>query len=269
MKFLKALITILIIVSIFIALDYFTLSDTWRFYGWELFTKGKTGTDTETVFSAHSAPTGKGIFPDSAYVFTRGWHVLHMADWEKHLAEFRDKPAIDALEIGSFEGFSAIWQLEHVLTSPNSTITCIDIFDDQVTEKQFDRNIEASGVSYKVRKLKGSSEKMLRGLNPEQYEYVYIDGSHLAKWVLSDAVLSWDLVKPGGLVIFDDYRFLPKRPEWYNPSGLYFIDEYLWKRKARKTAPELAIDAFIKIYEPYMEVVFKKYQVVIRKKAGN
>jgi hypothetical protein len=232
-----------------------------------MFGKGKTETDTETIFSNHPAPTGKGIFPGSAYVFTRGWHLLHLADWEKHLAEFRDKPEVHALEIGTFEGFSAIWQLENILTDPTSTITCIDIFDDEVIEKRFDRNIEATGAAYKVKKLKGSSEKMLRGLYPEHYDYVYIDGSHLAKWVLSDAVLSWDLVKPGGLVIFDDYRFLQNRPAGYNPSGINFIDEYLWKRKAKKTSPELAIDAFITIYEQYLEVLFKKYQVVIRKKS--
>jgi hypothetical protein len=84
---------------------------------------------------------------------------------------------------------------------------------------------------------------------------------------LSDAVLSWDLIKPGGLLIFDDYRFLPNRPDWYNPSGVNFIDGYLWRRKARGTSPKLAISAFLKIYEPYPEVLFKKYQVVIRKKA--
>jgi len=136
-----------------------------------------------------------------------------------------------------------------------------------VIEERFDRNIEATGVAYKIKKIKGSSEKMLRGLRLEKYDYVYIDGSHLAKWVLSDAVLSWDLIKPGGLMIFDDYRRLEKRPEGYKPTGLKLLDEYLWKRKARNNAsPKPAIDAFLKIYEPYLKVVFKKWQVVVRKK---
>ncbi|MBW1855392.1 MAG: class I SAM-dependent methyltransferase, partial [Deltaproteobacteria bacterium] len=81
-----------------------------------------------------------------------------------------------------------MWQLESILTHPTSTITCIDIFDDKLIEDRFDRNIEATGVAYKVKKIKGSSEKMLRGLSLEKYDYVYIDGCHLAKWVLSDAV---------------------------------------------------------------------------------
>ena len=133
-------------------------------------------------------------------------------------------------------------------------------------EDRFDRNIEATGVAYKVKKIKGSSEKMLRGLSLEKYDYVYIDGCHLAKWVLSDAVLSWDLIKPGGLIIFDDYYFLENRPEWYKPTRIKFLDEYLWKKKVKDNSPKQAIDAFLKIYGTYLEVVFKKWQVVVRKK---
>ena len=36
-------------------------------------------------------------------------------------------------------------------------------------------------------------------------DLIYIDGSHLAKDVLSDAILSWKLLKPSGVMIFDDY----------------------------------------------------------------
>jgi predicted O-methyltransferase YrrM len=126
-----------------------------------------------------------GIFPNSPYVFTAGWFLPRICEWENHLKELKGKPNIHALEIGSYEGLSAIWQLESILTDPTSTITCIDIFDDKVIEDRFDRNIEATGVANKVKKLKGSSEIMLRRLNLEQYDYVYIDGSHMPKWVLS------------------------------------------------------------------------------------
>jgi hypothetical protein len=220
----------------------------------------------EPLFSTSPVPSGKGLFPGSAYVFTRGWHILHAEDWEKHLEEFKGKPEIHGLEIGNFEGFSAIWQLEKILTHPTSSITCIDIFDDPVIEERFDRNIEATGVAYKVKKIKGSSDKMLRELDLGQFDYVYIDGCHLAKLVLSDGVLSWDLVKPGGLIIFDDYYYLASRPEEFNPTKIKFLDEYLWKKKVKNSSPKQAIDAFLKIYGPYLEVVFKKWQVVVRKK---
>ena len=221
---------------------------------------------TKKISSAKQPPSGKGIFPDSPYHFTKGWFQLHASDWENHLKEFKGKPGIHALEIGNYEGLSVIWQIENILTDPTSTITCIDIFDEKEIEDRFDQNIEATGVAYKVNKLKGSSEKMLRGLSLEQYDYVYIDGCHMAKWVLSDAVLSWDLLKPGGLIIFDDYNYMPKPPQGYNPTGIRFLNVYLWRRTTRDEWSRPAIDAFLKIYGPYLEVVFKKFQVVVRKK---
>ena len=227
--------------------------------------------------SAKPSPSGQGLYPDSPYVFTKDWFSPHKSNWENHLKELKGKPDIHALEIGSYEGLSAIWQLNNILTHPTATITCIDIFEDEVIEDRFDRNIEATEVTHKVRKLKGSSEIMLRNLILEKYDYVYIDGNHLAKWVLSDAVLSWDLIKPGGLIIFDDYHMLINKPESYAPTGMDVIDNYLWKRKARNISPKIAIDSFITIYGPHLEVIskhgvsmfgsnFKKWQVVVRKK---
>jgi predicted O-methyltransferase YrrM len=273
MKFLKIISLIIIFSVILISLDFITQTARWRMGGWithykhdfELFLKSfKIGP------SIGSVKSGQGIFPNSPYVFTTTWFLGHSSDWENHLKEFKGKPNVHALEIGSFEGLSAIWQLENILTDPASTITCIDIFDDKVIEDRFDRNMRATGVTNKVTKLKGSSEKMLRGLNLEQYDYIYIDGCHMPKWVLSDAVLSWDLLKKGGLMIFDDYEYIEGRPPGFRPTKIKFIDNYidnyLWrKRKGSTHSPKPAIDAFINIFGPYLEVVFKKHQVVVKK----
>jgi len=126
--------------------------------------------------------------------------------------------------------------------------------------------MKETGVEYKVKKIKGSSEKMLRGLNLEQYDYIYIDGSHMPKWVLSDAVLSWDLLKKGGLMIFDDYRYIQERPPQIRPTKIDFLDNYIWKKWVKNThSPKPAIDAFLNIFGPYLKVVFKKRQVVVKK----
>ena len=37
------------------------------------------------------------------------------------------------------------------------------------------------------------------------FDLIYIDASHYAPDVLSDAVLAFKLLKPGGILIFDDY----------------------------------------------------------------
>lgn len=270
MKLPKIFTLILFLALILFGLDFFTMvSNNWRFYGWEMFDKSKKLSPSTEVKKprAKQPVSGKGIFPDSPYFFTHGWFLFFIADWENHLKDLKGKPGIHALEIGGHEGFSTIWQLENILTDPTSTITSIDIFLEKDIENRFDQNIEATGVAHKVTKLKGSSEKMLRDLPFGKYDYVHIDGSHLAKFVLSDAVLSWDLLKPGGLMIFDDYDFLPKPSRKdYSPTGIRALDVYLYRKKTQEKWTKPALDAFLKIYGPYIEVLFKKYQVVVRKK---
>jgi hypothetical protein len=261
----------MLLAVIFVSLDFINLSDRCIFWGWESFFK----TDRELFVLPNSKLSGpltdskkseQGLLPNSPYIFTDGSFVFNISDWENHLKELKGKPNIHALEIGSYEGFSAIWQLEKILTDPASTITCIDIFDDKVIEDRFDRNIKATGDSNKVIKIKGPSEKMLRGLNLAQYDYVYVDACHMPKWVLSDAVLSWDLIKKGGLMIFDDYRYIEQKPPQFRPTKIDFLDNYIWKKRIGYThSPRPAIDAFLNVYGPYLKVVFKKRQVVVKK----
>lgn len=187
------------------------------------------------------------VAAEPKYDFTSDWVTRNIALWTAQLKHVRGQPNLHALEIGSYEGRSAIWFLENILVHPTSSITCVDIFDDKTYEDRFGRNILASGFPNKVNKIKGPSQKVLRELKWNSYDFVYIDGSHVAKDVLSDAVLSWDLLKVGGIIIFDDYLLWADR---YRP----------WAR------PQIAVDAVLEIYEPYIEVLHKGTQVVIRKR---
>jgi predicted O-methyltransferase YrrM len=188
------------------------------------------------------------VAADAKYEFTTDWVSREVNLWTEQLKHLKEKPNIHALEIGSFEGRSAIWFLENILIHPTSSITCVDIFDEQYAyEEKFDRNIEASGFAKKARKIKGASHKVLRELEWNSYDFIYVDGSHVAKDVLLDAVLSWDLLKVGGTIIFDDYQWEVDR---YPP----------WRR------PKIAIDAFMQVFQPYIQVLHKNYQVVLRKK---
>jgi len=180
------------------------------------------------------------------YEFTVDWVTNNVENWTQHLGDLRGEAALRALEIGSYEGRSAIWFLEEILTHPSSRITAVDLFGVSEIESRFDRNIVASGVAHKVDKIKGNSQEVLPGLRTQRFDFIYIDGSHTARDVLLDAALSWGLLKEGGLLIFDDYRL---RLEWH-PSR----------------RPKLAIDAFLKIFEPYLEVVHFGYQVIVRRK---
>lgn len=92
----------------------------------------------------------------------------------------------------------------------------------------------------------GSSTKVLRTFEFEEFDFIYIDGSHNAIDVLEDAVLSFRLLKNNGIIAFDDYLW---NDEQYS-DGTY---------------PKLAIDAFISIYDHKIKLLYKEYQVWIQK----
>jgi len=197
--------------------------------------------------------------PPSKYRFSHDWVSDNVSSWNVILGSLKGKPNIHALEIGSFEGRSSIWFLENILTDSTATITCIDIWEGFYEKRSsgsfegvFDENIKAYGQTSKVIKIKGRSDFVLRELKRESFDFIYIDGSHWAKDVLVDAVLAWDLLKPGGYMIFDDY-YQSEYRSWFLPH---------------QTA-KMAIDAFLNIFGPYLELLHKDYQVVVKKKTSD
>lgn len=160
------------------------------------------------------------------------------------------------LEIGAFEGNSAAYV--HTLLEGNVRITVIDPFDDWVelagvkmsqALERFEANIEAVGATAAVRVLRGRSLDHLPKLIDagEQFDIIYIDGSHAIPDVLIDATLGWQLLARRGLMIFDDY--------WYRRPDL-----------GRVFRPKLAIDGFVGAMAHEIEVVDVAHQVFIRKK---
>jgi glycosyltransferase involved in cell wall biosynthesis/predicted O-methyltransferase YrrM len=193
------------------------------------------------------------------YQFTQDWFSINLPVWQQYLQRFVNMPDLRALEIGSWEGRSTCWLIDHILTHPSARISCIDTFEgsvehritcDQIIvetiEKRFNFNITKTGHLEKVRTIVGKSQTVLRSLIPNSYHFVYIDGSHVASDVLEDALLSWGLVKCGGMMIFDDYGFS-------FPQG---IDE---------NPPRVAIDAFMTVFATKISVLHRGYQVLLEK----
>ncbi len=179
------------------------------------------------------------------YKFSEDWFTQYIPIWKKILAPFKDKPEINYLEIGVYEGRSLIWMLENVLTHSTSKATCIDIFPGDLKEK-FLTNLKLSGFKDKVTIITGRSQIELRYLPINSFDIIYIDASHNAGDVLADAVLSWSLLKDGGLLIFDDYLYKTELPI--------------------ELRPKFAIDAFMTAYGYHIEVVHQDYQVILRKR---
>jgi len=178
------------------------------------------------------------------YLFSSDWFTYHIRVWEELLTEFKGKAGVRYLEIGVFEGRSAIWMLENILTHPSARLTAVDIFPDDLQER-FVGNLDKSGFRDKAEIFKGKSQEILRELPLASYDLIYIDGSHRAKHVLLDAALSWDLLKEGGLLIFDDYLWNLEFPADLIPKG--------------------SIDTFLMAFGDELELLHRKGQVVVRK----
>lgn len=182
------------------------------------------------------------------YEFTTDWFSGRIPKWTEHLGHLKGS-RVDALEIGSWEGRSAVWLLENILDKPESALTCIDLFANANAENRFDRNILATGDAQKVTKLKGESWTHLRMLEPESFDFIYIDGSHHGRNVMEDAVLCFRLLRKGGIMIFDDYPWRGSR--------------------AYDSFPKEAIDGFLGCYRGCLEVLDKGWQVFVRRKDRN
>jgi predicted O-methyltransferase YrrM len=186
------------------------------------------------------------------YRFSSDWMSKCESEWRELLAPLAGKPDVQVLEIGSFEGRSAIWLLENVLTHPSSRLVCVDLFEGGYAQV-FDDNIAASGAADRVERHAGLSGLALRRLPPEPaFDFIYIDGSHQPLDVLEDAVLSWRLLRPGGLMTFDDYEMAARR-----------LADF-----ARIARPDIGIDAFLSAAASQLDVVLKSFQITVRKKAG-
>jgi predicted O-methyltransferase YrrM len=178
-------------------------------------------------------------------VYTTDWLTRKLDQWQKHLAHLRGTPAL-GVEVGSYEGRSACWLLDNIFTNPDSHLTCIDPWKDAAIEDRFNQNI---GAYSNVRKWKTHSYKALRKLRMRHYDFVYVDGDHSTLGVIEDAVLSFRLLRVGGVMIFDDYR-------WQNPNG--------WNVRG---FPKPAIDFFLQTYGHRLKVLHHGYQVIIRRES--
>jgi predicted O-methyltransferase YrrM len=188
---------------------------------------------------AKTAPSSK------PYRFTADWFSPDIPKWEKYLAQFRGKPNLRYLEIGVFEGRSVVWMLENILTHPTARFTCIDPFFGDLMAR-FVENLKISGSLDKATIIKGFSQDKLKDLAPDSFHIIYIDGSHAAADVLVDAVLSWPLLKNGGILIFDDYGWHPEIP--------------------LEVRPQAAVEAFLTAYRNRLEVLDLSYQAIFKKK---
>jgi cephalosporin hydroxylase len=204
----------------------------------------------------------------SGYKFTKDWFNWAPQVWEQLTPMLpegdtygaADRPIRHFMEIGSFEGRSAVWIIEHMMQVGDS-LTCIDTWrggeehgdqDMGSVEERFDWNTKLAIDKFadrKVRKWKCTSTVALSEeiqYGKGMYSFIYVDGSHIAKDVLTDACMAWPLLKPHGVMVFDDYL-------WGNARDILH-------------RPKIAIDAFCNVFAEEVDIIHAGYQLVIRKK---
>ena len=245
------------------------LSEKWKF---EHVTHSPTASDL-VILRISKDPSAKWLWRYK-YKYTNDWVSDKKELWEVWLQSFIGKPC-RCLEIGCYEGLATCWLLDHVLLHEDSRITTVDTFCgvgqrpvkettamvSSTTRAMFEDNIYTSGAEHKVNVV-GSTSLEFYATNiladsiasDGKFDIIYIDGSHIASDVMLDAVSCWNLLKPGGIMIFDDYN-------WCTDGGL-ILDNI--------NTPRPAIDAFLKFFKEHIEVVNTEplqhaKQVAIRK----
>ena len=199
------------------------------------------------------------------YEFTNAWFDDEAEKNWKHLLPQVSPKKI--LEIGSYEGASACFLIDLLGPNGDLELTCVDSWaggiehsqdDMQAVERRFDANVALAqskcALDVRLTKHKGRSDQVLAYLFTNgfqgSFDFIYVDGSHQAPDVLCDAVLAFRLLKPDGIMVFDDYLWFEELP-----GGMDLI-----------RSPKLAIDAFTNIYGKKLDVLRAPlYQLYIKK----
>jgi predicted O-methyltransferase YrrM len=181
----------------------------------------------------------KFTYPEGERIFFQD----HIEIWEKLYEPFQGRPNV-VLEIGSLYGASAVFILETFCKEKDSHFYIMDINKTSFLEK----NLEPYHGKFTF--LQGESNASFRkishqGSNKEFLDLVYIDGNHLSKYVLEDAVNAFYCLKENGIMIFDDFGGGLEQPEHMRVMT--------------------AVESLLHSYGKYLKVIHQGYQIFLQK----
>jgi len=198
----------------------------------------------------------KKLYFDQKYTFSSDWFSKNILVWEKFLLK---KKGISYLEIGSFEGRSAVFILELGIADK---IICVDAFLEpraiqNINKERKSLDYAQGFINLKNNIHKGTTSnncitKIIKEtsddfflLNTETFDLIYIDGSHYYEDVKKDFKNSLKILNKGGILICDDFLW-----DYYSNS---------------RENPMLAILECYKDYKSYLTVRFVNYQIIFEK----
>ncbi len=191
--------------------------------------------------------------------FDTDWFSEKIPVWERLIKQERldTRPDIACLEIGSWQGLSALFTLTAL---PNAHLTCVDTWQGAdehqdasfvpphilaTIEQRFDENLVA--FQDRITKVKSTSLAFYANTPAApRFDLIYIDGAHHSDAVIVDAFCCFDRLKPGGIMIFDDYFWRHYDTPKDNPAG--------------------AINAFLRLKRDRLDLIAFGAQIAIRKR---
>lgn len=131
-----------------------------------------------------------------------------------------DEPVGELVELGAYLGKSAVLIGDHLREQERFVV--VDLFGDELgvdsdnlrenrrsygslTRDAFERNYSTFHPSLPV-VVQGPSAEVVTHVDDGKARFIHVDASHLYEHVRGDVASARRLLRPGGVVVFDDYR---------------------------------------------------------------
>jgi predicted O-methyltransferase YrrM len=181
------------------------------------------------------------------------WFDGQKYNFEIYLSHLQDKPNMRFLQIGVYTGDASVWLLDNILTGSGSVLIDVDTWKGSKEKEHEAINFEDVFNVYrtktqhydKVIHFVSTSKEFFKSIKDSDFDFIYIDGDHTSEQVAEDAENAWKVLKPKGIMAFDDYMWGQDLPP--------------------HSTPRPAIDAFLEKYEGTYDLLTKEYQVWIQK----
>ena len=183
---------------------------------------------------------GKGHYPN-------WFEATGQYNFKRFLSGHVGMPNLNYLQLGVFTGDTSDWLMNNVLTHETSRLTDVDTWLGSSEESDVHDNYDfedvyqlylkrMEGFSPRIHNQRGTTFDFLNAEKNNTYDFIYIDADHVASSVLSDAEMSWPLLKTGGIMAFDDYAWGDEKPDHLRPKTaiLEFVVKY--KKEVKKMA---------------------------------
>lgn len=181
-------------------------------------------------------------------------------NFEKFLTPLAGQEGLKFLQLGVYTGDASLWLRKNILTGSNAILQDVDTWQGSKESAHEEMDFGNVYETYRhkmseytnVWSYEGTTFNFLTHITDCKecktfyYDFIYIDADHTTVGVLMDAELSWGLLKPGGIMAFDDYTWGEGMPP--------------------ELTPTLGIDLFLSRHEGEYETLVDNEQYWIKKK---